>query len=156
MITWIQTVLQKHNKVLFSALLIIVTVTFVLTIGNQSFFGSGTPQQYRRMDFFGFNLKNSGEVNYIQLTAEVSSILHPERQVSRQRLVNYGYDRIAALFIARQLGIQEPGKQEVEAYIKSLPVFQDENGKFDADAYSSFSPAWTAIRATAKTWWCRR
>ena len=45
MITWLQNFFLKHNKWLFGSLLVVIIVTFVLTIGPQSFFGSSGPQQ---------------------------------------------------------------------------------------------------------------
>mgnify|MGYP000103167374 CR=1 FL=1 len=138
MITWIQTVLQKHNKVMFSALLIIVTVTFVLTIGNQSFFGSRATREYSRKDFFGYDLQDSTVKNYIILSGELSAMLHPERQVNPYSVQTYAYNRIAALGLARQLGIVAPTDEEMQNYIKNVPMFQGENGKFSKDGYSAF------------------
>ena len=41
MISWSQTILQKHNKWLFSILLVVIIIAFVFTIGNTPGIGSG-------------------------------------------------------------------------------------------------------------------
>ena len=57
MITWIQNLLQKHHKWLFSILLIVIIIAFVFTIGNMPV-GQGSSNEYGEKEFYGFDLND--------------------------------------------------------------------------------------------------
>lgn len=136
MITWLQNFFLKHNKWLFGGLLIVIIVTFVLTIGPQSFFGSGSSSEQRRLQFHGYDLASEVDQRTIAQHAEISAFLNPELQLQGDQIMNYAYIRVAALGLADQLGIPEPGVDGLKAYIQSLRAFQDPTSDtFSADAY---------------------
>lgn len=136
MITWLQNFFLKHNKWLFGGLLIVIIVTFVLTIGPQSFFGSGSSSEQRRLQFHGYDLASEADQRTIAQHAEISAFLNPELQLQGDQIMNYAYIRIAALGLADQLGIPEPGVDSLKAYIQSLRAFQEPTtSSFSADAY---------------------
>lgn len=142
MITWLQNFFLKHNKWLFGGLLIVIIVTFVLTIGPQSFFGSGTTQQRESLQFYGYDLTSESDQRALAYTAEISAILHPELQVRREQLMDYAYLRATALGIASQLGIPEPTKEELSGYVETLETFQNpQTGEFSAQAYRNMMDA---------------
>ncbi|MBN1404873.1 MAG: SurA N-terminal domain-containing protein [Opitutales bacterium] len=138
MITWIQTRFQKHFKWLFMALLVVMIFTFVLTIGNQSFFGSHDTGRYKVQDFYGYNLASEGTKSYLQQAANLSANVSPE--IVQQ--IGYGFDmemyakqRAVGLSLARMLGVASPDEAQLADYARSKPIFMDENGKFSAKQY---------------------
>lgn len=136
MITWLQTFFLKHNKWLFGGLLIVIIVTFVLTIGPQSFFGSGGGASKRSLQFHGYDLASETDQRTIAQHAEISSFLNPELQIGRDQVMNYAYIRISALGMANKLGIPEPSDENLKTYIQSLRAFQDPTtNAFSADTY---------------------
>lgn len=136
MITWLQTFFLKHNKWLFGGLLIVIIVTFVLTIGPQSFFGSGSGASKRSLQFHGYDLASETDQRTIAQHAEISSFLNPELQIGRDQVMNYAYIRIAALGMANKLGIPEPSDENLKTFIQSLRAFQDPTtNTFSADTY---------------------
>jgi hypothetical protein len=142
MITWLQTFFLKHNKWLFGSLLIVIIVTFVLTIGPQSFFDGSSPQRRESIKFYGYDLSSEADQRAMVFNAEISAILQPELQVRRDQLMDYAYLRIAALGIARQLGVPEPDREALTTYIESLGLFADpRTGEFSAESYNDMMDA---------------
>lgn len=140
MITWIQIRLQKHMRLLFMALLIVMVVTFVLTIGNQSFFGSHNDGHYKTKDFYGYNLASENTKTYLEQTAQISSMLSREQMAGPNHMYDterYAKERAAALSMAQNLGIAEPTEEQLRAYIRTKPMFQDEKSAFSASGYKS-------------------
>lgn len=137
MITSLQNFFLKHNKWLFGGLLVVIIVTFVLTIGPQSFFGSGPSAQRRSLNYYGYDLTSEQDQRAMAYTAEVSAILHPELQLRRDQLMDYAYLRVAGLGMAAQLGIPHPSKEELAGYVESLMIFADpQTGGFSAESYN--------------------
>lgn len=142
MITWLQNFFLKHNKWLFGGLLVVIIVTFVLTIGPQSFFGSGGSQQRESVRYYGYDLSSPSDQQAMAFTAEVSAILHPELQVRRDQVMDYAYMRVAAMGIADQLGIPRPTKEALAGYVETLTIFQDpQTGEFSAESYRNMLDA---------------
>jgi peptidyl-prolyl cis-trans isomerase D len=136
MITWLQNFFLKHNKWLFGGLLIVIIVTFVLTIGPQSFFDSAGPQRRESIKFYGYDLSSESDQRAMVQHAEMSAILHPELRVNREQLMDYAYLRVAALGIAGRIGVPEPDTDALTAYIEGLDLFANpQTGEFSAEAY---------------------
>lgn len=145
MITWLQNFFLKHNKWLFGGLLIVIIVTFVLTIGPQSFFGSGGQRQREALQYYGYDLSSPADQRAMAYTAEISAILHPELGVRRQQIMDYAYLRVAALGIASQLGIPAPQKEAIREYVETLQIFQNPGtGEFSAETYQRMLDALTS------------
>lgn len=145
MITWLQNFFLKHNKWLFGGLLIVIIVTFVLTIGPQSFFGSSGRPQREAMNYYGYDLSSEADQRSMVMAAEISSIFHPELQVQREQLMDYAYLRVAALGLARQLGIPNPSQEALREYVETFRIFQDpQSGDFSAESYRSIMDAMQA------------
>ncbi len=155
MITWIQIRVQKHLKLLFASLLVVMVVTFVLTIGNQSFFGSHDNARARIKDFYGYNLASEGTKSYLETVARISLQLNPELRMqtpSAYDLEAYSHSRAAALSIAKSLGIVEPDDAQLRAHVKTMVLFQDEKGVFSAQRYKMIMDAFrTGMRVPEST-----
>jgi len=137
MITALQNFFLKHNKWLFGSLLIVIIVTFVLTIGPQSFFGSNSSGRMDTINYYGYDLTSDQDRRAMSYTAEISAILHPEMQLSQQQLTDYAYLRVAGLGIARQLGVPDPTADQLSKYVETLMIFADPTtGEFSADSYN--------------------
>ncbi|MGC9449853.1 MAG: hypothetical protein ACP5I4_00280 [Oceanipulchritudo sp.] len=142
MITWLQNFFLKHNKWLFGGLLIVIIVTFVLTIGPQSFFGSSGGQQRRALNYYGYDLSSESDQRAMAFTAEISAILHPELQLRREQLMDYAYLRVAALGIANQIGVPQPTREELGDYVETLMIFANpQTGEFSAESYNRMMEA---------------
>lgn len=137
MFTWIQTVFQKHHRALFVVLLVIIVFTFVLTIGNQSFFGSGMGVQYAKQDFYGYNLVDNRDLARIIGQGEISATLNPQLRV-QQNVQDYALARVAGIALANEMGIPGPTRQQLEDYIRGKEVFQNDSGQFDPSTYNNF------------------
>ncbi len=139
MITWIQRVFQRHNKWLFSLLLIVIIVAFVLTITPA---GGGLRQgeeTARRSEFFGVNLASESEVQPLILGAQVSTWLNTGNQVTRfDYLLDLALNRTALLALADQVGIPGPSEAQLEEFIRANPKFSNATGAFDMNTYTSF------------------
>lgn len=140
MITWIQIRVQKHLKLLFASLLVVMVVTFVLTIGNQSFFGSHGDNQFKAKDFYGYNLANEGTKSYLNTVAQISLQLNPEFRYTGLVVADveeYAHDRAVALSLAKSLGIAEPDEDQLRSYIRGMMIFGDASGAFSAQRYKA-------------------
>lgn len=137
MITALQNFFLKHNKWLFGSLLVVIIVTFVLTIGPQSFFGGSSARQREALEYYGYDLSSQADQRALAYAAEVSAILHPELRLNRQQLMDYAYLRLTALGLANQLGIPAPEEKELQEYVESISIFQDrQTGEFSAESYN--------------------
>lgn len=135
MISWLQNLLQKHYKWLFSGLLAIVIVAFVFTIGNTGGIGSSNREDVRR-EFFGVNLNAPRQVEAINRDVYLSAQLTGQR-LSPNSVEGAFFQRITALQLANQLNIPVPSDAQMAEYIRSLPAFQDpQTRKFSPDLYT--------------------
>ena len=137
MITALQNFFFKHNKWLFGSLLVVIIVTFVLTIGPQSFFGGNSSRQRESLEYYGYDLSSPADQRALAQAAEVSAILHPELRLNRQQTMDYAYLRLTALGLANQLGIPAPREKELQEYVESISIFQNrQTGEFSSETYN--------------------
>ncbi len=135
MISWLQNLLQKHYKWLFSGLLAIIIVAFVFTIGNTGGIGSSNPQDIK-MEFFGVNLNSPREKQAIEQDVILSAELNGQ-QLNRNSFQGAFFQRITALYLANQLNMPGPNDAQMAEYIRGLPAFQDRRtGSFSPDLYT--------------------
>jgi peptidyl-prolyl cis-trans isomerase D len=137
MISWIQTTFQRHTKLLMFFLLVAVTIPFVFTIGAAPGIGRAGPKTLEQ-DFFGYNLGSEQEARRIFRDGNLSAQLKGAFQVSGAQLQQYSLGRIAGLALADELGIPSPTPKQLSDHIAALPVFQNEQGAFDAARYKAF------------------
>lgn len=139
MITWLQTILIKHNKILFSALLVVVIVTFILMTGSGNPFGSQPSGMPSEINYFDYNLASEGTRQAIMLDAQMSMQAQPMFGYTPEMSQTYPFLRAAALGLANRWGLPEPSNEAVEDFIRNLNRFRNPNTQsFDADQYTRF------------------
>ena len=142
MITWIQLVLQKHHKFVFSVLLVAIVIAFVFTIGSVPFFGDsqgGGAKQNK--EFYGFDFSNEAVVNNLQNAVYYEIILSGQQPQSQEQFTQLMLRQAYARFLADKLGILQVSQAELTEYIQSSPLFAGKDGKFDAESFKKFVAA---------------
>ncbi len=140
MITWIQNSFQKHHKWLFGILIAVIVVAFVLTIGEQSFFGGPPPPEQRQLDFFGYNLASERESQRLFLAAQISASINREQQmIFGNNLEDYALARAAALHLADQTGIPDPTRDQFRDFLQTKAMFQGQDGGFSQTRFNDFT-----------------
>ena len=139
MITWIQVLLQKHHKVIFSILLVVIIVAFVFTIGSSiPFFGDSAPTaRVTRRDFYGYNLDNQAQMRELQEQAILEIRLNGETP-TQQSLQGTMLKQAFLQALAREMSVFKVSDDEFKAYIQSRPVFKNKDGSFNEQAWSTF------------------
>lgn len=138
MISWLQKVLQKHYKWLFSIMLVIIIIAFVFTIGGSPGIGHSKVSSKKQM-YFGINLNDQEELRELFRNANISNILNTGQSLSSNQMAEtLALTRPALLFWAKKLEIIKPNEFELTEYIKTRPLFLDEDGNFDPKKYTEF------------------
>jgi len=141
MISWIQRSFQHHFRTVFAVLLVVTIISFIFTIGASPGIGRAGPKALRQR-FFGYDLSRQGTSDHIFGDANISVQLEMGSaalsNVDGSALQQYAYLRAAALAVADQLKIPAPTKDELLAYIRTLPAFQGPDGQFNASRYATF------------------
>lgn len=135
MISFLQKVLQKHHKWLFSILLTVVTISFVFTVGSSPGIGRNTREQRKKI--FGYDLSSQKNVIQLQREVELSAKLQ-QIFIGMEQLQNYAIlSRLAKLQLAHNFNIPNPDKKSLSRFIEIYPAFIGENQQFDASKYNS-------------------
>ena len=139
MFYWIQTYLTKHFKWLIIALLAVVIVSFVFTIGNFSPLGGGG-RRYVSQPFFGYDLSSEKDTQEIFGRGRTSISIHLPYYASNQDVLQtFSLTRIALLHLANTIGLPGPTHEEFKAYVRSLPAFMNySTQEFDESRYTAF------------------
>jgi len=141
MISWIQRSFQHHFRTIFSVLLAVTIISFIMTIGASPGIGRSGPKALRQR-FFGHDLVNQGASSQLfgdaSLSLQTQFGLSELSGVSSAQLQQFGLERIASLALADQLRIPAPTQEQLAAYIKNLRVFAGPDGQFDASRYAAF------------------
>lgn len=138
MISWLQRVLQKHYKWLFSIMLVIIIISFVFTVGNSPGIGRGRFSTDKQM-YYGINLNDPELVQELFQQANLSNILNTGKNISNNQVAeNLALSRPVVLDLARKLEIMKPNEYELAEYIKTKPIFKGTDGKFDPKKYEEF------------------
>ncbi|MDR2201126.1 MAG: hypothetical protein LBN94_03395 [Puniceicoccales bacterium] len=136
MISLLQRILQKHHKWLFSILLLIVTISFVFTVGSSPGIGRNTHRQERK--FFGHNLSSPKDtakiLEEIDLSIQLRRLFIPIPQLKDYML----FSRLAALKLADDLRIPRPNKNVLDHFLESYPLFLGKDRQFDGNKYNRF------------------
>ena len=120
MITWIQTVLQKHHKIVFSILLVAIIIAFVFTIGSVPFLGD----RYRGSSendsmFCGYDLSNPNTAGQFQTCAFYDAILNNMPIRTREQFEILMLSQVYMMSVARDLGMRQVSESELKSYIES-------------------------------------
>ncbi len=140
MITWIQTVLQKHHKFVFGILLVAIIIAFVFTIGSVPFFGDvpsyGGVREKR--EFCGYDLKDENTLAHFQNLAVYEIILDGQMLQSQQQVEMFMLRQMYLTALAKELGLRQVTEQELSDYLHSRPLFRNPDGSFNASAWEKF------------------
>lgn len=130
MISWLQLNMQRHFRVVFIVLLVVIIIAFVFTIGNQgSFSGVGEGQERR---FFGYPLTTQVEEQRFNQDARLSALFQGNMRMNQL----YAFERATALHVAEQHSLPQPTDEQFQEYLTTRPVFQGPDGQFDPQSYN--------------------
>ena len=118
MITWIQLVLQKHHKSVFSVLLVVIIIAFVFTIGQVPFLGDRNSAWDEHKDFYGFDLSNQAVVSQLQTCAFYEAILGGMQIQTQQQLTRMILRQAYLLSLAKDLNIRQVSESELRDYVQ--------------------------------------
>ena len=109
-ITWLQNSTQKHHRLIFGFLLVVVGVSFVFYTG-----GTGNNPQLggRSAEYLGVDLSSPRAIQRFEDPLRLTAM--PEDNESRLRRICLG---IAQKHLADQLGVPVPGEAEVQAWVR--------------------------------------
>ncbi|MBO6102719.1 MAG: peptidyl-prolyl cis-trans isomerase [Opitutales bacterium] len=140
MITWIQVLLQKHHKVVFSILLAVIIVAFVFTIGSSipSFSRDASGARVDSKNFYGYNLEDQRQVEELSLIAQLDLRMAGVR-VDQNTLQNAVLKHAYLMYLAKSLCVNSASASDLKAFIQSRPAFQNGDGSFNAEAFAKFN-----------------
>lgn len=126
MISWLQTVIQRNHKILFSVLLIVIIIAFVFTIGDFGGIGPGSrADRLAEQKFYGYDLNNSRTAEELSRWTNISLQLNQQQQPSQEQYTLVVLQRIIGLHLADQFQIPTPSGPEFSSYMKRVPAFLD-------------------------------
>lgn len=138
MISFLQRFLQRHHKFFFWGLLIVIFVSFILTITPAGSGLTGRGDKIREQNFFGKNLAGP-DWRSMLLGAQVSSWINTgNRYNSQGQTEQIALQRTALIALAEQQAIPAPTEEELNDYIRNKRIFMGANGLFDPELYNQF------------------
>ncbi|MDR0418463.1 MAG: hypothetical protein LBH08_03460 [Puniceicoccales bacterium] len=136
MISILQRILQKHHKWLFSILLVIVTISFVFTVGSSP--GINRNSRGPKKEVFGCDLTSQREVarriQEVDLSAQIQGMFVGLPQLKEYAL----FARLASLELADVIGIPLPPEFYLSKYVEGFSIFKNEKGEFDTKKYNDY------------------
>jgi len=139
MFTWIQRYFQRHFGIIIVVILAAMAIPLIVVF-TPSAGGIGRDGQFaQKRDVFGYNLASVEDQSRLIGDASLSVMLQMGYVgLSDEQLQEYALQRAAALHLAEELGLPKSSEAEITAHIKSLPVFLNEDGRFNAQHYAQF------------------
>lgn len=138
MISWMQRILQKHYKWLFTIMLAIIIVAFVFTIGGSPGIGRSKISTKKQM-YYGVNLNNPDQIRELFRNANISNILNTGQSITNNQVAeNLSLARPPLLTLAHKFQLLHPNEYELTEYIKTRPLFKQADGNFDPKKYQDF------------------
>lgn len=138
MISWIQNRLIKNGKWIFSILLAVTIVSFVFVIGETP--GITTPEfGGNEQKFYGVNLRDPAALDALdRQTMLMATMQAGNTRFPAQNIRELSLYRIAALHLADQYRVPVASKETLQEYVLGMPLFQNQMGEFDRNAYQQF------------------
>lgn len=134
MISFIQQILQKHNKWILGTLLGVIIIAFVFTIGATP----GIVGKKKTQMFYNINLMSRKDTQPAADSTVIATILSGRWLGSQEQLSNAILARIALLAKADELLIPQPNDDVLAGYIKTVNTLCDNSGKFLEKNYQDF------------------
>lgn len=139
MISWIQKTFQQHFRIIFAIVLGGLIVSFIMGINPSGGFGRSDRGEVADQFFFGLNLSNGEDVARLRDDTAMSIQLETGRPpYNSDQLEQFAFQRQAALYLAKQLGIPASSGSEIKDHIQKLRFFAGETGQFDAKRYNDY------------------
>lgn len=144
MITKIQNVTQKHHKIIFGILLVLIIIAFVFTIGSSiPYFGDrGGLMDYQPNTFYGYDLKNPEQMREVQVQAMSEAMLSGAE--TNEAIENLMYRYMYFTHLGNTMNIKTVSSPDLNNYIKSRAYFMSADGKFDESKWNKFVSERTA------------
>ena len=137
MISWIQHHLIRHGRWIFLALLFVIIVAFVFTIGNTP--GCAPNRSaYEERTFYGYDLNSRRDMELLSMKVSLSAQLNGQPIRDDQQFQSQLMNRIALLHLADTLQLPAPDQAAIASFIQSKPAFSGPDGAFSRDAYIRF------------------
>ena len=142
MLSNIQVFLNKNRKWLFGFLLIVIVVPFVFTVGSMPGLVSG--KRMKKVKLFGYDLSNQKQLEDVVRNGALSVALATgnEENAWMESAQGYSIYRLLLLSIARDVRLPAPSETQLEAFIKTRPLFWDKEGKFKPELYNTYLANW--------------
>jgi len=141
MISWIQRTFQKHFRLVFGVMLVVMAVPLVWVFNASSGMGRAGPKALRQR-FFGYDLVNRGRGSQLMgdATLSVQTRFGPAAlsRITTGQLQQFSAERLASIAFADQLRLPAPTAAELTSYLKTLPIFAGPDGQFDPSRYAAF------------------
>ena len=137
MISWLQTNLQKHFRILFIVLLGVIIVAFVFTIGAPGIGDGSRRERMANLKFFDVELDTAVKRDAFIGRAQISIYIN-QNPYAQQNLEGYAFNRATALYLANEHSVPGPNADELREFIQGLAAFQGQDGNFDLQRYNSF------------------
>ncbi|MDR2674239.1 MAG: peptidyl-prolyl cis-trans isomerase [Opitutaceae bacterium] len=137
MISWIQNTFQKHFRIIFALLLIVIIISFVFVTNASSGLGRADRHMATK-PFFDLNLASPVDSERLSRDAALSIELQYGFPANGEMLQRFAYPRYTELYLANRLRIPAPTASEKIEHIRGLRRFASQNGQFDAAAYRAF------------------
>lgn len=138
MFYWLQVKFQKHFRWLFIVVMVIVCVSFVFTVGNFSFQDVTAESNSKPLDFYGYNLNSSIEIEALSKSTGLEHLLNHGRSLDPQSQQTALLTRAVYLSLADQLQLGNPTMEQTQEFLRDRPFFKDSNEKFDPQSYNRF------------------
>lgn len=138
MISWIQYHLIRHGRWIFISLLAVIIIAFVFTIGNTPGLTT-SDSNYEERIVFGMDINNPTEMDALSSTVEMSTLLQTGRGISNSgQFQNAMANRIVQRHLIQMIGLPNPSTDDLQNFIKTLALFQNDSEEFDSESYNSF------------------
>ena len=136
MISFLQNLLQKHYKWLFSLLLGVIIISFVFTIGAP---GISRGEKREKREFYGFDLNSQRDMDALIRGSYLSALFATgQPPYNKQFMQEEALARAFLLHLVSLIGLPLPKEQQLTDFIKTRPFFADEEGDFDPENYKKF------------------
>ncbi len=137
MISWIQNHLIRHGRWIFIALLVVVIIAFVFTIGNMP---GLAPRRdaYQAREFYGYDLNSQREMGIVTEAALLSAEMDARPIRGQEELQATVMNRIALLHLADSIGIPAPTEEALSGHLRTRRAFFEPGGTFSRDRYTAF------------------
>ncbi|MDR2769507.1 MAG: peptidyl-prolyl cis-trans isomerase [Puniceicoccales bacterium] len=142
MLSGIQLFLEKNRRWLFALLLIVIVIPFVFTIGSMP--GLGYGKKRVGTQFWGYDLGDPKQMERVVRDGALSIALQTgsEENAWMEAAQGYAFYRLFLLHVARVVGLPDPIEDELHQFIKTKPLFLDENKEFQPQLYNDYLKKW--------------